>query len=130
MLLTIGLSQQWRSGVEAERKDAEETKREQIDLFCRNPYFSEGMCSCRLVEPISTSKSPVRLEDFYPLLEMDGSADERDLEDDDIYGQLEQKEKDLVLAAELGKALLEKNEELTRIHEQTVEEYNTRIEVI
>ncbi|XP_064613123.1 LOW QUALITY PROTEIN: bicaudal D-related protein homolog [Liolophura sinensis] len=86
------------------------------------------MCSCRLVEPVSVRKSPVRLEDFYPLLEMDGSTDERDLEDDDIYGQLEQKEKDLVLAAELGKALLEKNEELTRIHEQTVEEYNIKIE--
>ena len=31
-----------------------------------------------------------------------------------MYGQLQQKERDLILAAELGKALLEKNEELSK----------------
>jgi len=53
-------------------------------------------------------------------------------EEEDVYGlraQLEQKEHDLVLAAELGKALLEKNADLERRLEQTADELNTRIEV-
>ena len=58
-------------------------------------------------------------------------TDDRDgLEgDDDIYRQLAQKEKDLLLAAELGKALLEKNEELNRNHELLQEEYSQVVEV-
>lgn len=57
-------------------------------------------------------------------------TDDRDgLEgDDDIYRQLAQKEKDLLLAAELGKALLEKNEELNRNHELLQEEYSQVVE--
>ena len=48
---------------------------------------------------------------------------------DDVYTQLAQKEKDLILAAELGKALLERNQELTRQNERMTEEFSTQLEV-
>ena len=47
----------------------------------------------------------------------------------DIYAQLEQKERDLLLAAELGKALLDKNEELSRQNERIAEEFSVKLEV-
>ena len=47
----------------------------------------------------------------------------------DIYSQLEQKERDLLLAAELGKALLERNEELQRKADLAQEDFNQRVEV-
>jgi coiled-coil domain-containing protein 64 len=46
-----------------------------------------------------------------------------------VYAQLQQKEKDLILAAELGKALLEKNEELSRQNEKIAEDYSQKLEV-
>ena len=46
-----------------------------------------------------------------------------------MYAQLAQKEKDLVLAAELGKALLEKNEDLSRQNEKIAEDFSHRLEV-
>lgn len=49
---------------------------------------------------------------------------------DDIYAQLAQREKDLVLAAELGKALLEKNEEISRANEKLAEEYSHKLELL
>ena len=48
---------------------------------------------------------------------------------EDIYGLLEQKERDLLLAAELGKALLEKNEELSTTNEKMAEEFSSKLEV-
>ena len=39
------------------------------------------------------------------------------------------KEKDLELAAELGKALLQRNEELRRKNEELAEEYSNKLEV-
>lgn len=50
-------------------------------------------------------------------------------EEMDVYAQLEQKEKDLRLAAELGKALLEKNEELEMKNGQIIEEFAQKMEV-
>lgn len=50
-------------------------------------------------------------------------------DDDNVRAMLEQKDRDLMLAAELGKALLEKNSDLEKKLEQTVEEYNQNIEV-
>ena len=47
----------------------------------------------------------------------------------DLYTQLEHKEKDLVLAAELGKSLLEKNEELSRENEQLSHDFHRKVEV-
>ena len=46
-----------------------------------------------------------------------------------LYDALAQKEKDLTLAAELGKALLEKNEDLTRENHELSMEYAAKIEV-
>lgn len=47
----------------------------------------------------------------------------------DVWAQLQQKEADLLLAAELGKALLEKNEELKKQQEKMIEEFSVKIEV-
>lgn len=49
--------------------------------------------------------------------------------DTDVYGQLQQKERDLILAAELGKALLEKNEELSKQNEKIAEDFSQKLEV-
>ena len=45
------------------------------------------------------------------------------------FRKLEQKERDLVLAAELGKVLLDKNEELSRQNERIAEEFSFKLEV-
>lgn len=50
-------------------------------------------------------------------------------ESGDVFAQLQQKENDLVLAAELGKALLEKNEQLSMENERMAEEYSKHLEV-
>lgn len=47
----------------------------------------------------------------------------------DVWSQLQQKESDLLLAAELGKALLDKNEELKKEQEKLTEEYSKKLEV-
>ncbi|CAH1184504.1 unnamed protein product [Phyllotreta striolata] len=49
---------------------------------------------------------------------------------EDVWTQLQQKENDLVLAAELGKALLEKNEELKRQKDAIEEEYSKKLELV
>lgn len=54
--------------------------------------------------------------------------DDDEEEDSDVYRQLAQKDKDLLLAAELGKALLEKNEELSQKYELLQEEYSQVVE--
>ena len=46
-----------------------------------------------------------------------------------VFRLLEMKEKDLELAAELGKALLQRNEELRRKNEELAEEYSNKLEV-
>ncbi|ALC44486.1 CG32137 [Drosophila busckii] len=46
----------------------------------------------------------------------------------DVWAQLQQKESDILLAAELGKALLEKNEELVKQQEKLIEDYSVKIE--
>lgn len=60
----------------------------------------------------------------------EGVVTPSDSEDGDVYSQLAQKEKDLTLAAELGKALLEQNQELQSQNEHLVEEYTQKLEVI
>lgn len=47
----------------------------------------------------------------------------------DVWAQLQQKESDLLLAAELGKALLDKNEELKKEQDRLAEEYSKKVEV-
>ncbi|KAL8606193.1 hypothetical protein ACOMHN_053465 [Nucella lapillus] len=50
--------------------------------------------------------------------------------EDDVYMQLSQKEQDLMLAAELGKALLEKNQELEDQVTRLTEEFSQKLEVL
>ena len=54
----------------------------------------------------------------------------RDIGENDILSILEAKERDLILAAELGKSLLEKNEELSKHNEQIAEDFSQKLEVI
>ena len=46
-----------------------------------------------------------------------------------IYQMMEEKEKDLILAAELGKALLDKNEEISHQREMITLDYTQKLEV-
>ncbi|CAH1967937.1 unnamed protein product [Acanthoscelides obtectus] len=78
------------------------------------------------------------LEDYVSEMEQRGDAnagregrvDASQVAPQDLWAQLQQKENDLVLAAELGKALLEKNDELKKQQEQIVEEYSKKLEVV
>lgn len=55
------------------------------------------------------------------------SLDHEDLEDP--VELLKKRDRDVVLAAELGKALLERNQELTKQNEVLLEEYSSKLEV-
>lgn len=50
-------------------------------------------------------------------------------QDADILALFRQKEKDLVLAAKLGKALLERNQDLTKQYEKMTKDLNEKLEV-
>lgn len=76
--------------------------------------------------PSSANNLYSDLEDY--ILVMDRNEDNS--EELDIYAQLAQKEKDLILAAELGKALLERNEELSRANEKITEDYTSKLELL
>lgn len=67
------------------------------------------------------------LEDY--VYEMECRAEEEQAEVDDVNARLAQKERDLILAAELGKALLERNEVLVQQNERLAEEYSHKLEV-
>lgn len=68
------------------------------------------------------------LEDY--IYDMEHRADHGGANNsEDLWSQLQQKEADLVLAAELGKALLEKNEELKKQQDAIVDEYSRKLEV-
>ena len=54
----------------------------------------------------------------------------REMHENDILSILEAKERDLILAAELGKSLLEKNEELRKQNERIAAELSLKLEVI
>ena len=49
--------------------------------------------------------------------------------EEDLRSLLAAKERDLILAAELGKALLEKNEDLNKQNEKIAEECSQKLEV-
>ena len=55
--------------------------------------------------------------------------DSSEMSENDILNIVEAKERDLILAAELGKALLEKNEELNKQNERIAEEFSEKLEV-
>lgn len=72
-------------------------------------------------------KQKYDLEDY--IYDVESRSLENEADPNDLYAQLQQKEKDLILAAELGKALLEKNEDLSRHNERLAEEYSQKLEV-
>jgi hypothetical protein len=55
--------------------------------------------------------------------------DRSEMSENDILTIVEAKERDLILAAELGKALLEKNEELRNQNERIAKEFSEKLEV-
>lgn len=76
----------------------------------------------------AAKKTKPTLEDY--IFDMESRPpDSHKSADADLWTQLQQKEADLVLAAELGKALLEKNEELVKQQEKISEEYSAKLEV-
>ena len=91
------------------------------------------MCACPAESPPPGQN--IDLDNYYMIAETMGDREEGEEyddppgEEDDVFAQLAQKERDLTLAAELGKALLEKNEELERRNEQTIEDFAHKIEV-
>lgn len=81
--------------------------------------------------PGDMASSKYELEDY--VYEMECRAGElarsADAEAEDIHARLAQKERDLILAAELGKALLERNELLVQQNERLAEDYSHKLEV-
>ena len=89
----------------------------------------------------SPKASPVQgspLDDYYPslIIDMDtpnlGGYSDNNAENEDpndLCAQLAQKEQDLILTAEIGKSLLEKNEELTKANEKLTEDFSQKVEV-
>ena len=60
----------------------------------------------------------------------DFNMEKEDNQQKDLYKRLESQENDLILAAELGAALLDKNEEISKQREAMVVEHLQQIEVI
>lgn len=89
------------------------------------PSFPSGL--------LSRGTSPSSNEGFFPfMLERRDSflgGGPRPEEPEDLALQLQQKEKDLLLAAELGKMLLERNEELQRRLEMLSAQHSEHEEV-
>ncbi|KAH6934382.1 hypothetical protein HPB50_023889 [Hyalomma asiaticum] len=78
------------------------------------------------------SHSPMlgELEDYlHEIRGREVAPDDDEAEPGDVYSQLAQKEKDLLLAAEIGKELLERNSDLSRQNERLTEEYSRKLEV-
>lgn len=74
------------------------------------------------------AKTKPTLEDY--IFDMETRPPDHGTQNDqDLWTQLQKKESDLLLAAELGKALLDKNEELARQQEKIIEEYSKKLEV-
>lgn len=77
-----------------------------------------------------STESSINLDEY--ILEMEARSsigEQRTADGGDVWAQLQQKDSDILLAAELGKALLEKNEDLVKQHEQLIEDYSAKIEV-
>lgn len=73
---------------------------------------------------------PYVLEDMITDLQTRRHSFDQDDFTADPHELLKRREKDLVLAAELGKALLERNQQLTRDSQLLQEDYTKKLEVI
>lgn len=76
---------------------------------------------CTMIE---TAKPSVALEDYIEELKQRQTSTQRTADPN-----VDERERDLVLAAELGKALLERNEQLTLANESITEQYSQKLEV-
>ncbi|XP_022247605.1 bicaudal D-related protein homolog isoform X2 [Limulus polyphemus] len=89
------------------------------------------MCACRLEE---MQQTPPNYHILYGDLEEYIKEMENRIQNtnecNDVYADLAQKEQDLILAAQLGKALLEKNEELSLINEKLTENFSRKLELL
>ncbi|CAG9103933.1 unnamed protein product [Plutella xylostella] len=104
-------------------------------------FIGRGDITPNLIKRRSRSRSGTRItpgalsvsdEHFYEDLEeyvKEMAGDGKMAGEVDVWSQLQQKESDLLLAAELGKALLDKNEELKKEQERLTEEYSKKVEV-
>ncbi|XP_078681996.1 BICD family-like cargo adapter 1 isoform X2 [Branchiostoma floridae x Branchiostoma belcheri] len=101
---------------------------------CGVEWRSELDLSDKMRSPISTpiDSDDIFLHSFEMALERQNALNDsgRTVDPEDLYAQIEQKEKDLVLAAELGKALLEQNEELNRKVEKLQEDFSEKVELL
>ncbi|XP_037974810.2 bicaudal D-related protein homolog [Plutella xylostella] len=103
-------------------------------------FIGRGDITPKLIKRRSRSRSGSRItpgalsvsdEHFYEDLEeyvKEMAGDGKMAGEVDVWSQLQQKESDLLLAAELGKALLDKNEELKKEQERLTEEYSKKVE--
>ncbi|KAM7357604.1 bicaudal D-related protein homolog isoform 3-T3 [Cochliomyia hominivorax] len=76
---------------------------------------------------LNSSIASIDLEQYIEAMEARTTAIDRNPETD-VWAQLQQKESDILLAAELGKALLDKNQELVKQQEKLIEDYSAKIE--
>ncbi|XP_059479250.1 bicaudal D-related protein homolog [Neocloeon triangulifer] len=98
----------------------------------RSTTFAKDSSSKKLLTPAASGEQ-FDLEDYIYEMQRRNeeiSAAAAEGANDDVYSQLAQKEKDLILAAELGKALLERNQELTRQHEKMTEDFSRQLEAL
>lgn len=73
---------------------------------------------------IETAKPSAALEDYIEELKQRQINQQRSND-----ATVDDRERDLILAAELGKALLERNEQLTLANENITEQYSQKLEV-
>lgn len=80
---------------------------------------------------ISITSAAAPLEDFIEEIQQRVAAEPNPANPLELTleAQLATKERDLILAAELGKALLERNEQLTLANEHITEDYSHKLEV-
>ena len=81
--------------------------------------------------PTGVHDTNYQLEDyiFEMQCQQNRKKDEPPPDPDDVYSCLAEKESNLILAAELGKALLSKNEVLIQENERMAEEFSRKLEV-
>ncbi|XP_046386934.1 bicaudal D-related protein homolog [Ischnura elegans] len=91
----------------------------------------------RYTSPVAMMKPKYELEDYIFEMESRRLGHESDAggaaagaDSEDLLSQLARKEQDLILAAELGKALLERNQEMAKQNERTVEEFSQKLEAL
>jgi len=91
--------------------------------------------SCSASEAYCNGASPAgngNISDDHSMLGKpvdDSSNNSKVVDDNDVYAELGEKESNLELAAQLGKALLQQNEELRWTNERMIQEFNQKIEV-